>query len=276
MNDKMEEYLFDLHGYTILEHAIDKDHLQSINSWLDALPPLEADQWFGNIDVHTYGVTDGINLQNIIEGGEIFERLIDHPAWIGRVYHYIGKNHQPFINESFINLRGPGGYIGVHGGGDNPFITTGSGRKRGEWCCGTLTLMVALNDVEGGDGATIIVPGSHKSDIQHPAQAEHGKKWLKDAKPMKVDEGSLTKGHSIEGGIEIHLKTGDGILFNDSLCHGSGERTNPGERRMIIFRYMPSAMAHRFRYEPSQELISRLTAERRAIIQPVIPRRRPL
>ena len=52
MNDKMEEYLFDLHGDTILEHAIDEEHLQSINSWLDALPPLEVDQWLVNIDVH--------------------------------------------------------------------------------------------------------------------------------------------------------------------------------------------------------------------------------
>ena len=31
-----------------------------------------------------------MNLQNIIEGGEIFERLIDHPAWIDLVRHYIG------------------------------------------------------------------------------------------------------------------------------------------------------------------------------------------
>ena len=273
--DPMEEYLFDLRGYTMLEQAIDGDHLHAMNAWLDALPPIEPDQWYGNIDVHTYGAVDGINLQNIIEGGEIFERLIDHPSWIERVRHYIGKTYRPFINESFINLRGPGGYIGVHSGGDSSFIFSGSGRKRGEWCCGYLTLMVALNAVGEGDGATILVPGSHKSDIQHPSQSEHGTRWLKDAVPMKVDEGTQAKGHAAEGGIEIHLKAGDGILFNDSLCHGSGERTNPGERRMIVFRYLPSPIARRFLYEPSQELLTRLTPERRALVQPVTPRRRP-
>ena len=272
----MEEYLFDLRGYTMIEEAIDSDHLHAINEWLDELPPLEPNQWHGNIDVHTYGAVDGFNLQNIIEGGEIFERLIDHPSWISRVRHYLGEIHRPFINESFINLRGPGGYIGVHSGGESVNFYRGSGRKRGEWCCGYLTLMVALNDVGGGDGATIIVPGSHKSDIQHPAQAEHGTKWLKDAIPMKVDEGTQAKGYPVEAGIEIHLQAGDGILFNDSLCHGSGERTNPGQRRMIVFRYLPSPLAHRFRYEPSQELLARLTPERREIIQPVTPRRRPL
>lgn len=274
--DLMEEYLFDLRGYTMIEQAIDGDHLRAINAWLDALPPLELNQWYGNIDVHTYGAVDGINLQNIIEGGEIFEQLIDHPSWIERVRHYIGKTYRPFINESFINLRGPGGYIGVHSGGDSSFIFSGSGRMRGEWCCGYLTLMVALNAVGEGDGATILVPGSHKSDIQHPSQAEHGTRWLKDAVPMKVDEGTQAKGHAVEGGIKIYLKAGDAIFFNDSLCHGSGERTNPDERRMIVFRYLPSPIAHRFRYEPSQELLARLTPERRALVQPVTPRRRPL
>ncbi len=274
--DPMEEYLFDLRGYTMIEQAIDGDHLRAINAWLDVLPPLEPDQWYGNIDVHTYGAVDGINLQNIIEGGEMFERLIDHPSWIERVRYYIGKMYQPFINESFINLRGPGGYIGVHSGGESISFYSGSGRKGGRWCCGYLTLMVALNDVGRGDGATIIVPGSHKSDIQHPAQTEHATKWLRDAIPMKVDGGAQAKGHTVEAGIEIHLKAGDGILFNDSICHGSGERTNPGKRRMIVFRYLPSPIAHRFRYDPSQELLARLTPERRALVQPVTPRRRPL
>ncbi len=68
MPTPMEEYLFDLHGYTVIKEVIDPDHLRAMNDFLDALPPLQIDQWYGNIDVHSYKGIDGRNLQNIIEG----------------------------------------------------------------------------------------------------------------------------------------------------------------------------------------------------------------
>ena len=263
MPTPMEEYLFDLHGYTVIKGAIDPDHLRVMNDFLDALPPLQIDQWYGNIDVHTYSGIDGMNLQNIIEGGEFFERLIDYPAWIDLVRHYIGSHDRPFINEGFINIRGPGGYIGVHSGGHMPDSRNRTGRSQSEWCCCLLTLMVPLTDVGLGDGPTVIVPGSHKSDFPHPMQ--------------KASAGiTHSPGETIAGTMEVYLNAGDALLFNDCLCHGSAERKNPGERRMIIFRYLPSMYAHRFAYVPSKELLSRLTPERRAIVQPITPRRPPI
>ena len=40
MPTPMEEYLFDLHGYTVIKGAIDPDHLRAMNDFLDALPSL--------------------------------------------------------------------------------------------------------------------------------------------------------------------------------------------------------------------------------------------
>lgn len=263
MPTPMEEYLFDLLGYTPIKQAVDPDHVRTMNDFLDALPPLEINQWYGNIDVHTYGGIDGMNLQNIIEGGEIFERLIDHPAWIDLVRHYIGPRSSPFINEGFINIRGPGGYIGVHSGGHVPDSRNRTGRDKGEWCCCLLTLMVPLTDVSSGDGPTVIIPGSHKSDLPHPMQKKNA----------GISGGP---GQAVEGALEVYLKAGDTLLFNDSLCHGSAARKNPGKRRMVTFRYLPSMYAHRFAYVPSDELLARLTPERRAIVQPITPRRNPM
>ena len=200
MPTPMEEYLFDLHGYTVIKGALDLDHLRAMNDFLDALPSLQIDQWYGNIDVHTYSGIDGMNLQNIIEGGEFFERLIDYPAWIDLVRHYIGSHDRPFINEGFINIRGPGGYIGVHSGGHMPDSRNRTGRSQGEWCCCLLTLMVPLTDVGLGDGPTVIVPGSHKSDFPHPMQ--------------KASAGiTHSPGETIEGTMEVYLKAGDALLF---------------------------------------------------------------
>ena len=260
--DPLEEYLFDLRGYTILPQAVDPEHLSAMNAWIDALPPIEQGQWHGNMVGHNYGGADGFNLQNIIEGGELFERLIDHPEWIGRARRYIGSGDRPFVYEVFLNLRGPGGFIGIHSGGHNLDFHRRTGRSRGQWVCTMLSLILALTDIGPGDGATTLIPGSHKSDFPHPAQKPSGA-------PAPV------AGDDVEGATPLYLRAGDALLFNDGLAHGSTQRSNPGERRTIIFRYVPAHIGHRFGYEPSPEFLARLTPERLKLVQPIKPMRRP-
>lgn len=76
-----------------------------------------------------------------------------------------------------------------------------------------LSLLVPLSEVGPGDGATVVVPGSHKSDFPHPLQEHRG----------GISSGS---GEQLEGAEEIHLKAGDALLFNDALdcdvCEGAG------------------------------------------------------
>src|SRR4028118_440721 len=83
------DYLFDLLGYRVLKQAISPGQLQRINDWVDAQPPRQPGEWVGNIHVHSYQGHDGTNYQNIIEGGEVFEEMIDNTAWIDDVRRYI-------------------------------------------------------------------------------------------------------------------------------------------------------------------------------------------
>jgi hypothetical protein len=134
----MEEYLFDLRGFLVLRHAIGKAHLAELNHSLDAIqvisPPLQKGEWYGGVLAHSFGGKDGVNLQHIYEGGEPWERLIDHPAWIEKVKHFVGGrgtfdwlHGALFIDENFANLRGPGDAIGLHAGG-HEFTTRGQFR----------------------------------------------------------------------------------------------------------------------------------------------------
>jgi hypothetical protein len=66
---------------------------------------------------------DGLNLQQIYEAGDPFERLIDHPSYVGKVRHFLGgegtfdyAQGELFIDENFASIRGPGEAIGVHSG----------------------------------------------------------------------------------------------------------------------------------------------------------------
>ena len=149
---------------------MDSDHISALNAWVDTLPTLKTGQWLGNVYTQSYGGVDGINLQDIIGSGENFERFIDHPAWIEKVCHYLGHSTKLYIYENFINVRESSDYIGVHSGGHIVDSHQRCGRRNGQWASWMVAVLVPLTDVGLGDGATVVIPGSNKSDFQHPMQ----------------------------------------------------------------------------------------------------------
>src|SRR5262245_1991036 len=102
MLTELEIYLFDLRGYLVIENALSKDEVAALNAGLDAILPLERGQWDGYVHGHSYSDNDGLNLQQIYEGGEPFERLIDHPSWIEKVKCFVGGEGTFGYNASHI------------------------------------------------------------------------------------------------------------------------------------------------------------------------------
>ena len=263
MVSDLEIYLFDLRGYIVLPNALTLEEVAELNDDLDAIPPMEAGEWYGYVHAHRYGTTDGFNLQQIYEAGEPFERLIDHPSWINKVKHFVGGegsfdyHHGPlFIDENFATFRGSGEAIGLHSGGYPPIHRNQFRYHNGRFMCGQIDILIALTDFGPGDGGTMIIPGSHKSNFRHPHSDKH-----------RMAVGATVEG--IEGAVEIDMKAGDALLFVDGAAHGSAKRVNPGIRRTIVYRYGPSWGNFRYGYQPSPELLERLTPERRQIVQPL-------
>jgi len=262
-----DDYLFDLRGYLFLGGALTVEEVVALNDCIDSIPPLEPGQWSGHVHRQIHEEKLGINLQQIYEAGEPFEKLIDHPSWIEYVSKYVGaegtfdSTHGPlFIDENFANLRGPGQTISLHSGGHEGAIRTQFRFHNGRFHCGQVNLLIALTDIGEGDGGTMVIPGSHKSNLKHP-EYDHS----------NYGEDSVD---AVEGAIEVPMKSGDALLFVDALSHGSAKRTNPGQRRICVTRYGPSWGNFRYGYKPSEELLSRLTPSRRQIVQPLqmIPR----
>ncbi len=259
------DYLFDLRGYLTLDQALDARQLQEINAWIDRQPAVPMGGWIGNIETHTYSGSEGINYQNIIEGGSVFEELMDAPAWIPDVRRWIENDYNHVsINEAFLNVRGPGGYIGIHSGGHVAAFPMTVHHHTGAWMVGQINVLIALTDIGPGDGATVIVPSSHKSHVVHPELTTTRFSTYRTDRPAS---GAL-------GSIEVHLHAGQALLFSDGICHGSAARTNAGERRVLIYRYSPHAFTPRYNYEPSAALLARLKPERKAMLTCIPPRRR--
>lgn len=256
----LDDFLFDLRGFLILEKAVEPELLAALNGAFDQFPPLEYGQWWRNTQRRDYTGHTGFELHNCIEAGEPFERLIDHPSWIQYVRHYAGEEQSYvqglFIDECIASIRRSGGHHPVHSGGFRGAMRGSFDYKHNVFRCGQANIIVALNDIGPDDGPTMVIPGSHKSNFPHPLAGDY-------AKGDRMDD--------LPGAIPVHLKAGDALLFVDGIMHGGSSRTNPGERRIIIYRYGCSWGSTRYGYRYSDELLARLTPERRKILQPVAP-----
>ena len=260
----LQDYLFDLRGYLILEKAIDADLLGELNAAFDAFPDLSFGEWWGNVQRLDNNGHAGAELQNIVEAGKPFEALIDHPSWIDRLRRYCGEDgtyvQGLFIDECFASIRRNGGYFPVHSGGQDGVIRNQFRFVNGKFRCGQVNILLALTDIGPGDGGTRILPGSHKSNFAHPVFARDFSERAKD-----TDE-------TVEGSIEVNMKAGDALMFVDALSHGATKRINPGDRRVVIYRYGPTWGQTRYGFRYSQELLERVTPAQRRILEPILPR----
>ena len=260
MPTEMEDYLFDLRGYIILQGALDRDHVRELNAIIDELLPIAPGAWKGHMHrMEGRGLNDNnFFVQNMYEAGEPFERLIDHPAWMEHMTRFVGGDDGLFIDEGCINIRRRSGALPLHSGAHKRRTRTQFRFHNNMFRCGLVNVLMALTDIGKGDGATMVLPGSHKSNLLHPAFKRQ---------PDSLDE--------VEAATEVHLNAGDVLVFVDCMAHGAARRTNPGERRIVLYRYGPHWANNRYGYQLSDALLARLTPARRKILQPLPPKGPP-
>ena len=260
----LDDFLFDLNGYLILRNTLSAELLAQLNRAVDQLPPIQMGQWLGNAHRRDYTKESGLEIHNCVELGGPFLELIDHPSWIQSVRRYCGEQESYieglFIDECILSVRKSGGHHPAHSGGYQGALRGAYRYQQGVFRCGQCNILLALTDIGPGDGPTMVVPGSHKSNFPHPNAGNY-------ARGDRMDK--------LEGAVEAHLQKGDALLFVDGIIHGGSSRTNPGERRVAIYRYGPLWGATRYGYEYSPALLNQLTPERRKLLQPVPPMRPP-
>jgi hypothetical protein len=217
-----------------ISRSIRRAHISA----LDALPETEGKSWHGHIYVdNPPGKQEGLVAQQIYEAGGAWDELIDHPAWMKKITHFLGTDvprsfdahHGPaFMDEAFTSARGPGKSIPLHSGGFEGVTRCQYRYHAGVFHCGQVNVLMAFNDIGLGDGATMVIPGSHKSNFRH---LQRKGSW----------------GKSMEG--------------------GSAERVNPGQRRMAVYRYGPRWGCLRYPFKISDAMLARLTPERPTILE---------
>jgi|SRR5579875_1614388 len=278
---ELDEYLFDLRGYVIITGALSQTEVGACDDAIATIPrETPPGGWAGYVYRRDIPIHRGIYYDQIYEAGEGFEKLIDHPSYINYVLRFVGGgsfdfHHGPlFIDDAIYIIRGPGEAVRPHSGAHDRCKRIQYRYHNGQFFCGQVNVLIAHTDIGPGDGGTMIIPGSHKSNIIHPGHPFRAGQKVDGGDPDDM-AGSLD---DMPGAVEVHMKAGDALVFVDACCHGSAKRTNPGERRVSIYRYGSAWNRSAGGFEPSAALLERLNPYARSVVHPEqnVNRRPPL
>lgn len=91
---------------------------------------------------------------------------------------------------------------------------------------------VAIDDADRENGGMVVVPGSHKMDVECPRESDRSQFFTGDR--VDVPEGKRE--------VPADLKSGDVLFFNGSVIHGSyANESKDRFRRAFICHYAPES-----------------------------------
>jgi ectoine hydroxylase-related dioxygenase (phytanoyl-CoA dioxygenase family) len=144
-----EREAFDTSGYVVLERFLDPDLLEQVRARVEELHEQEGE----NAGAEFRKEAGSRRLANLVDKGEIFERLIMMPGILERVGYVLGEN----FKLSSFNARS----ADPHSNEPQPLHCDAGALadEQGYWVCNTIWL---LDEFTSENGATRVVPGSQK------------------------------------------------------------------------------------------------------------------
>jgi ectoine hydroxylase-related dioxygenase (phytanoyl-CoA dioxygenase family) len=144
-----ERERLDRDGYVVLEDAMGADLLRALREAIHAQFDREGDQAGAEFKTEA----NAQRLANLVNKGEVFRRAIALPRMLEGVRHVLGAD----AKLSSLNARS----ADPHSADGQPLHVDMSALpdERGYWVCNTVWL---LDDFTPDNGATRVVPGSHR------------------------------------------------------------------------------------------------------------------
>ncbi len=199
-----EKEFLDVNGYLPLENILTQKQVAGLISRLDKLAAIEKEN--AGVELHQEGGT--IRVSNLVNKGAMFKIGFSHPRVLAAIRHVIGTR----FKLSSLDCR-----MALPGQGHQAFHADWrSGVEPGDYyVCNSMWL---LDDFTVENGATRVVPGSHRSG-KHPKDA------LKDAAQKHPEE------------IQLIAPSGTVIIFNSHLWHAGGLNQTDARRHGMLAYY---------------------------------------
>ena len=249
-----EKFLFDVHGYLVIESALSPEQVAAANAAVDH----HAD----NINLRPNDLARGSKTLAGTEGrGDLAGMLTwEKPHCDPFREMMVSPNTTPHLEEllgpgfrlaglSMITMDEGGEGFWFHEGGEPHDRSRGYQYRNGRMFTGMTNVAVQLADVGPDDGGFAVLPGSHKANFPCPDDIR-----LYEAYQERI--------------VQIPAKAGDAVLFCECLMHGALPWTAKHQRRSVIIRYFDSVSAEGLMgtYTPP-EWYDDLTEEQQAVIK---------
>ena len=200
-----EKRRLDTDGYLVLESLMDSSLLEQVRARVEQLFEQEGDQAGSEFKQEPHSR----RLANLVDKGEIFERIIQTPRVLECMEHVLG----PRYKLSSLNVRS----ADPDNGGAQPLHVDSAAVAdiQGYWVCNSVWM---LDDFTEQNGATRLIPGSHR--WRRLPQGE-----VADLYAPRPDEILLTG------------RAGTVVVMNAHMWHGGTANRTPAHRRAMHVYY---------------------------------------
>ncbi|MBS10884.1 MAG: hypothetical protein CME19_04690 [Gemmatimonadetes bacterium] len=218
---EMMQYLFDLHGYLVIEDALSADEVAVLNGLLDEneLPAKGSKNRFGS-------APDG---PGFLQWGKPFCDLLDHPSIMPALRFRLGDCFR--LDRLYGMCMSKGmrrGGLHSDYGASSPIAGAPYGERyrppEWEMVQGFVVVAWSLTDAGPGIGGFCCIPGSHKTEYRLPRSIQE----IGEDSPLVVTP---------------EAPAGSVILFTEALTHGTGDWKADHQRRSLLYKYCLSQMA---------------------------------
>lgn len=206
---EIEQYLFDLQGYLIVEDGLDAEAVAALNRLIDR-QAMGGDVEQAQGRLHSGG---------FLTWGQPFVDLLDHERIMPLLKVILGDGFR-LDHYYAIYLNAGAERLGLHGG-NTPYDPPEYYHFRNGRMYNGLTV-VAWNLADTGpeQGGFCCIPGSHK--VNYPCPRE------------------IREAHVEAGCVVVpEAKAGSAVIFTEALTHGTAPWRAAHQRRSLLFKYSP-------------------------------------
>ena len=218
-----EKYLFDIHGYVVIEGALSPEEVAAANAAIN----YHANQIqirpndLANESTTLRGTTGRGDLGGMLTWKkpycDAFREMIVHPRLTPYLEELLGPGFR-LEGLGIITMDEGAEGFWFHEGGEPLDRSRGFLYRNGRMYCGMTNIAVQLTDMAPGDGGFACLPGSHKANFPCP------------------DDIRLYHTHH-DRIVQLPAKAGDAVMFVECLMHGTLPWAAKHQRRSVIIRY---------------------------------------
>ena len=226
--DELQQYLFDLNGYLVIEDVLSADEVATLNEIF------ARQEYPTDASVFAYGGGSQTG-PGFLSWGQPCVDLIGHPALMPVLRSRLGDCFRLERLYGIVMSTGmPKGLTHSDYGASSPIARSVAGEYYhfpiNEIHSGFVVVSWNLTDSGPGHGGFSCIPGSHKSNYKLPQQVLDS---------SETAESAETFPHI----ITPRAPAGSVTLFTEALTHGTSAWTASHERRTLLFKYCVSQLA---------------------------------